>query len=38
MVGSAIDTAILLRPVALANGELERELTTMMSYYLTGAR
>jgi len=38
MVGSAIDTAILVRPVALANGELERELTTMLSYYLTGGR
>jgi AcrR family transcriptional regulator len=38
MVGSAIDAAILLRPVALANGELERELTTMLSYYLIGGR
>lgn len=38
MVGSAIDTAILLRPAALANGELERELTTMLSYYLIGGR
>jgi hypothetical protein len=38
MVGSAIDTAILMRPAALANGELERELTTMLSYYLIGAR
>jgi len=38
MVSSTIDTAILLRPAALGNGELERELTTMLSYYLTGDR
>jgi AcrR family transcriptional regulator len=36
MVGPALDTAILVRPAALTNGELERELTTMLSYYLTG--
>lgn len=36
MVSSTIDTAILLRPAARGNGELERELTTMLSYYLTG--
>lgn len=38
LVSSTIDTAILLRPAALGNGELERELTTMLSYYLTGGR
>jgi AcrR family transcriptional regulator len=38
MVGSAIDAAILMRPASLANGELERELTTMLSYYLMGGR
>ncbi|MGM4886328.1 TetR/AcrR family transcriptional regulator [Tardiphaga sp. 11_C7_N12_6] len=38
MVCSAIDAAILVRPAALANGELERELTTMLSLYLTGGR
>jgi AcrR family transcriptional regulator len=38
MVGSAIDAAIIARPDAFANGELERELTTMLSYYLTGGR
>jgi AcrR family transcriptional regulator len=38
MVGSAIDAAILMRPAALTNGELERELTTMLSYYLMGGR
>ena len=38
MVSSTIDTAILLRPAALGNGELERELTTMLSYHLTGGR
>ena len=36
MVGPAVDTAILVRPAALTSGELERELTTMLSYYLTG--
>lgn len=38
MVGSAIDAAILLRPAALANGELERELTTMLTSYLIDNR
>jgi AcrR family transcriptional regulator len=38
MVGSAINAAILLRPGAFANGELERELTTMLTSYLSGAR
>ncbi|OYU91500.1 MAG: TetR family transcriptional regulator [Bradyrhizobiaceae bacterium PARB1] len=38
MVGSAVDAAIAFRPDALASGELERELSTMLSYYLTGER
>jgi AcrR family transcriptional regulator len=38
LVGSALDAAIAFRPGAFANGELERELTTMLSYYLTGRR
>jgi AcrR family transcriptional regulator len=38
MVGSAIDAAIAFRPDALASGELERELSTMLSYYLMGER
>lgn len=36
MVGSAIDAAIVSRPSAFANGELERELSTMLMNYLTG--
>jgi AcrR family transcriptional regulator len=38
MVGSALDAAIAFRPDAFASGELERELTTMLSYYLLGER
>jgi AcrR family transcriptional regulator len=38
LVDSAIDTAILSHPATLANGELERELNTMLSYYLIGDR
>ena len=38
MVGSAVDAAIAFRPDALVSGELERELSTMLSYYLTGER
>lgn len=38
MVSSAIVAAILLRPAALANGELERELTTMLTSYLIDDR
>ena len=38
MVGSAIDAAIQWRPATLTNGELERELTTLLSYYLMGGR
>jgi len=36
MVGSALDAAIAFRPGAFASGELERELTAMLSYYLMG--
>jgi AcrR family transcriptional regulator len=36
MLGPAIDAAILVRPATLTNGELERELTTILSYYLMG--
>lgn len=38
MVGSALDAAIAFRPDAFTNGELERELTTMLSYYMMGGR
>lgn len=38
MVGSALDAAIAFRPGAFASGELEQELTTMLSYYLLGER
>ncbi|WP_244499809.1 TetR/AcrR family transcriptional regulator [Tardiphaga robiniae] len=38
MVGSALDAAIAFRPDAFANGELEQELDTMLSYYLLGDR
>jgi AcrR family transcriptional regulator len=38
MVGSALDAAIAFRPDAFANGELEQELDTMLSYYLIGER
>ena len=38
MVGSTIDAAILMRPESFADGKLERELTTMLSYYLMGGR
>ncbi|ABD86365.1 TetR/AcrR family transcriptional regulator [Rhodopseudomonas palustris] len=38
IVGSAIDAAILLRPATLANGDLERALNEMLSYYLIGGR
>lgn len=38
MVGSALDAAIAFRPDAFANGELARELTAMLSYYMTGGR
>jgi AcrR family transcriptional regulator len=38
MIGSAMDAAILLRPATVTNGELERELTTLLSYYLMGGR
>lgn len=36
MAGSAIHAAIVSRPSSFTNGELERELNTMLSYYLTG--
>jgi AcrR family transcriptional regulator len=38
MVGSAIDAAIVSRPSAFANGELERELSSMLLNYLIGQR
>jgi AcrR family transcriptional regulator len=38
LVGSAIDAAVVARPDAFASGELERELNTMMSYYIRGGR
>jgi AcrR family transcriptional regulator len=38
LVGSAIKAAMVARPHAFASGELERELTTMMSYYVIGDR
>jgi AcrR family transcriptional regulator len=34
MVFSALDAAVAFRPAAFANGELERELTAMLSHYL----
>lgn len=38
MVGSAVDAAIAHRPDTLTAGELERELSTMLSYDLLGER
>ncbi|WP_052628890.1 TetR/AcrR family transcriptional regulator [Rhodopseudomonas palustris] len=38
MIGPVIDAAIMLRPATLTNGELERELSSMLSYYLIGGR
>ncbi|ABD86366.1 TetR/AcrR family transcriptional regulator [Rhodopseudomonas palustris] len=38
MTRSAIDAAILSRPAALVNGELEHELTTMLTSYLVDDR
>ena len=38
MVGSALDAAIAFRPDAFTNGELARELTAMLSYYMMGGR
>ncbi len=38
MVRSALNAAVVLRPDAFSNGELVRELTTILSYYLMGER